>query len=170
MGAHEDLKAVGPFWVDTSARGLWALAMASIEPLDAPLFHNESDGSAKTRSNYGLAIAFSLLPFVFNAISKVITKQIAATRTEVEDNWMGWSVPVGTVFVFPVFLATVQFFSNAAGAVLAYKWLYGGSMCADLKKAVKTQIAGRLVFTKAVSSIGAKSGLMGMPLSLYAVA
>merc|ERR1719353_731002 len=90
---------------------------------------------------------------------------------------MGVTVPVGTVFKFPIFLATCQFLSNAVGAAISWKVLQwksgaGGSLCAEMRKCLGagSLVTAQLTITKAASSIGAKTGLMGMPLSMYAVA
>jgi len=134
---------------------------------------NEDNGpSPDDRYHFGKAVIFSALPFVFNATSKVITKEIASAATPVDYSWMGWTVPAGTIFKFPIFLATVQFLSNAVMSMVTYKVTVGGSFWEEMKKAwqVGMQMTAQLTITKAASSIGAKTGLMGMPLSLYVVA
>jgi len=133
---------------------------------------NEEPEGPPSRYNFGMAVTFSVLPFVFNATSKVITREIAGTATPEEYHWMGWTVPAGTKFSFPIFLATVQFFSNAVMSAATYKLTVGGSFLHEMKEARKVGwlLTAQLTITKAASSIGAKTGLMGMPLSLYAVA
>jgi len=133
---------------------------------------SEESPGAPSRYNFGMAVVFSVLPFVFNASSKVITREIAGTGTPEEYTWMGWTVPAGTKFSFPIFLATVQFMSNAVMSAATYKLTVGGSFLHEMKEAGKVGwlMTLQLTGTKAASSIGAKTGLMGMPLSLYAVA
>merc|ERR1719218_567304 len=57
-------------------------------------------------------------------------------------------------------------------ALCTYKLVIGGSVCEEIRKALGVGVwsTARLTITNAGSSIGAKTGLMGMPLSLYAVA
>lgn len=139
---------------------------------DAVVVGLNEEVDAPSRYNFGLALAFSILPFVFNATSKVITRTIAGTVTPEEYKWLGWTVPAGTQFSFPIFLATVQFLSNAVMSAATYKLTVGGSFSHEMKEARKVGwlLTMQLSISKAASSIGAKTGLMGMPLSLYAVA
>jgi len=141
---------------------------AQIDALNA---ETKPESEHANRQNFGLAVLFSCVPFIFNSASKVVTKEIASQRTPVEYHFHGWTVPAGTVFAFPIFLATVQFLSNAIGAVITYKVVSKGSFCEEMRKALNVgpRVIAQLTFTKATSSIGAKTGLMGMPLSLYAV-
>lgn len=147
------------------------MAAVTADTLKDPLLVEAPESEHANRQNFGLAVLFSCVPFLFNSASKVVTKEIASQRTPIEYRFYGWTVPEGTVFAFPIFLATVQFLSNAIGALITYKVVSKGSFCQEMRKALNVgpRVIAQLTFTKATSSIGAKTGLMGMPLSLYAV-